>query len=234
MGKRTSRTRGFTLLEMLVAMSLICVLAGSLYASLHIAFKARNSAARAIDATRTMELALNLLEQDLRCAAIPKGVLASTFVGQDGKDAFGNDADSLVFCCTAATLAPLSDEAAGQVAGDMRKVELLCEPSGGSDEQVLLRLVTTNLLAPVEVEPREEVVCRSVRAFNLRYFDGTEWQESWDAGAYENALPLAVEITVEVNTDRPTRQGTGYRVSRVLLIPCGSSTSDSSMAVPGQ
>lgn len=215
---------GFTLLEMLVATALFAVLAGSLYASLHIAFKARDSATAALDPARRLELALNLLEQDLRSAMIPKGILAGSFTGLDGKDASGNESDCLVLCCT-------TSEAAYQGAADVKKVELSCEQSAQAGEQVLLRRITNNLLSPRTLEPRVEVICRSVRAFNLRFFDGLDWQDIWDAGAYDNTLPPAVEVTIEINTNRPTRQAGIYRMSRIILIPCGTAASTTTVAL---
>jgi len=57
-----------------------------------------------------------------------------------------------------------------------------------------------------------------VSAFVLRYFDGTAWQSNWDSASQGNALPTAVEVTIEL------AGGSGAdvrRTSHVLLIPCG-------------
>ena len=233
------KNNGFTLLEMLVATTLIALLAGSLFASLRIAFKAKSSAASAIDPTRKLELTLNLLEQDLRSAAVPKGVLAGAFVGQSATDTAGNDSDSLAFYCTTGDWQPQQQAAGGEAGtqygspawGDIRRIELSCEPSDVSGEQNLVRHETANLLAPQTGELRSEVLCRGMRAFNLRYFDGSNWQDVWDSTTVDNVLPLAVEMTIELNTQTPAQLGNGipvrgYRMVRAVMIPCGAARSN--------
>jgi len=214
--------RAFTLLEMLVATALVAVLAGSLYASLSIAFRARRSALAAIEPVHKAALAVAILGEDIRCAVVPKGVLAGPFVGQDGTDAGGHDADTLEFYCTTCTPEP------EEGIGDIKRVELGCEPSDDGKTQVLVRLVTTNLRAPQTVEPQREVLCRGVYAFNLRYFDGYDWLDNWDSTLEDNTLPLAMEVTLQLDDTRqddPTRGG--YRTSQVFLVPCGAAAIDS-------
>ena len=56
-------------------------------------------------------------------------------------------------------------------------------------------------------EPDEEaVICRNVRTFFVRYYDGQQMLETWDSTQLNNALPMAVEITLEL--DRPAAAGT--------------------------
>ena len=58
MTSRNAKSAAFTLLEMLVATAMVAVLAGSLYASLSIAFKARRSALAVVEPVRKVEIAL--------------------------------------------------------------------------------------------------------------------------------------------------------------------------------
>ncbi|MCX5671255.1 MAG: prepilin-type N-terminal cleavage/methylation domain-containing protein [Planctomycetota bacterium] len=222
MSERRALTRGFTLLEMLVATALVAVLAGSLYASLSIAFKARRSALAALEPVRRAEIAMALVAADIRSAVIPNGVLAQPFMGEDGTDTRGHDADALVFCGTA----PSPEPAEG--VGDVKKIEISCEASDDGQTQVLVRRVTTNLLSPRTLEPPVEVLCRGVFAFNIRYFDGSDWLDVWDSTVLENTLPLALEVTLQLDDPRqidPNRSG--YSVSQVVLVPCGALPPDS-------
>ena len=220
------KASAFTLLEVLVATTLISILAGSLYATLSIAFKARRSAIASVEPVRKADLTLGLLGEDLRSAAVPNGILAGPFAAQDGTDDHGHDSDSLAFYCTTR-----SPEAAEGI-GDIKKVELLCEPSDDGETQVLVRRVTTNLLAPVAVEPVEEILCRGVFAFNLRYFDDTDWLDDWDSTTESSALPVAIEVTLQLNDDRQKDPNLGgYRLSQVFLLPCGPAPSASTQVV---
>jgi type II secretion system protein J len=228
MSGRTRKTRAFTLLEMLVATAMVAVLAGSLYASLSIAFKARRSAMATVEPVRKVELALAMLGEDLRCAVVPKGVLAGPFLGTDGKDDRGHDSDSLEFYCAATSPEP------DVGIGDIKKIELLCEPSDDKRSQILVRYITTNLLTTRTVEPIREVLCRGVFAFSLRYFDGSEWLDAWDSTVEDNALPCAIEVTLQLDDARqPDSAVGGYYASKVLLVPCSPPVSASTQIISG-
>ena len=147
MTRRAESARGFTLLEMLAATAMVAVLAGSLYASLRIAFRARDSAMQAMGPARRCAAAIALLKDDVRSAVIPNGVLAGEWLGQMQKDATGNEADTLSFYALS------RDDQADEGAGDIRKVEFACDtpdPAGGN---LLVRRLTTNLLATRTPDP---------------------------------------------------------------------------------
>ncbi len=217
MNSYRGNNRAFTLLEMLVATAMISVLAGSFYATLRIAFRAQRSALRTIEPVRKAKLAVDLLRADIQSALVPKGVLAGSFLGEDAIDASGRDYDSLLLHCT--NRGPGETEATG----DVRMVELYCQPADDGTGLSLVRRITSNLLAPRVEEPPEEVLCRGLWSFNLRYFDGSDWQDSWDSGAQDNVLPLAVEVTIQLQSDQKDEQDiAGYRTSEVFLVPCSS------------
>lgn len=214
------RSRAFTLLEVLVASTMIVLLAGSLLACLHIAFKARDSAAGALAPMRKIEAAMSMLKDDIQCAIDANGVLASSFVGQNIGN-LGSRTDNLVF------YAATSDIDADAGVGDVRKVEFSCEQANDPNGNVIVRRFTSNLLAQITPEPRTEVICRGVRSFELRYFDGTNWVEFWDSTAQGGVMPKAVGITIELNAPAVGgRDGAYYRLSRAVLVPCGQGVAD--------
>jgi hypothetical protein len=185
---------------------------------------------------RKAELALELLGEDIRCAVVPSGVLAGPFVGLDGLDDRGHDADSLVFYCTTSSPEP------AEGIGDIKKIELACEPSDDGTTQVLVRLITTNLQAPRTVEPVVEVLGRGIFGFNVRYFNGSDWEDNWDSTTVDNTLPCAIEVTLQLDDARqsdPARQGGavaspgigGYRISKVFLVPCSAVPPDTTQII---
>ncbi len=224
---RNRKESAFTLLEMLAAMGLMSVLAGSLYASLHIGFRARDSAVAALEPVRTAELTIELLREDIESVLPPTGILAGEFIGQDAKDDSQRDADTLLFHSSA------NDPEEGEKACDIRRVEFVFaslgrdRPSPEGTERVLVRRITTNLLAPETVEPKVEILFRRVLAFNLRYFDGFDWYDDWDSTLQGDVLPLGVEVVLEVERSAGEQPAaTGYRLSRVFLLPCGRAAED--------
>ena len=59
--RRAAAQSGFTLLELILAMGMISMLAVSLYATLRVAFKARESATSGIAPMRSANVALDLI-----------------------------------------------------------------------------------------------------------------------------------------------------------------------------
>ena len=216
---RDKRQGAFTLLEMLVALALMGVLASVLYGSLHIGFSARSRAEAATGPARAASFALEILRHDIECALPPTGVLAGAFLGLGGVGGgAGEAADSVVL------YAPVEDLAVDGPVTRMIEFALVADPEEG--DNILVRRTTANLLAPTMPEPREEILCRRVVLLDLSYFDGTSWQDEWDSSAHENALPLAIRVTIGVrNPDALTDEESVYRLARTIRIPCG--------AVPG-
>ena len=93
---------------------------------------------------------------------------------------------------------------------EVKQVEYALEVPGGSTQQCLVRRVWDNVQA-LQVQqdnPREEIVCRNVAQFSLRYFDGSQWQTTWDSPSNDNQMPAAVEVTLQLaaapgTTDAP-------------------------------
>lgn len=208
---RRMRQGGFTLLEMLAASAMAAVLIGSLYASLNVAFKARRSALGASETLRRTHRTLDLIRTDLQSACVPNGVLAGGFVGQTGQGLMGAGSDTLSFYATAMDIEP--DEGIGDI-----KLLEYAVVDGGGEQMILERRITTNLLAMVTPEPKREVICRGVKSFVVKYFDGTAWEDSWDSANFDNTLPKAVQVTLELE---PTPGAQPLRLTQTVPLPCG-------------
>ncbi len=222
--------QAFTLIELVVAMAIVAIMAVSLYASVRIAFKSQASAEAAVEPSRTAELAMEFIRQDLDNAcppagnngqiALATGRLCGDFIGNDSLGNNNKDSDDLNFFTTAEAAEHPSAN------GEVKNVELLITSTQNSADQVLVRRVTRNLLSALVPTPDEEVLCRGVVGFNLRYYDGTTWNDSWDSTAVSNALPTAVEVTLEL--ERPNTVGgvQTYRFTRVFTMSCATPPSD--------
>jgi type II secretion system protein J len=206
------RRRGFTLLEILAATAMVAMLAGSLYASLHIAFKARDSATSATATVRKTDMAIEIIRADLQSAVVPNGTLAGPFVGRNVANVPDATSDDLTFYAAAMDVAPSTG------IGDIKQVQYFCQPASDNNGLVLVRRLTTNLLASQTPEPKDEIVARGVTAFTVKYFDGQTWQDNWDSTTLNNVLPKAVGVDIEF---ADTQSQGGVRISRVILPACG-------------
>jgi len=225
--------KAFTLLELLVAMSLMVVTAACLYTALYTGFRARRSALSAVEPTALAINAVELLKQDIYGVLPPGDALAGAFVGTDSRGAKGVDADSLEFYTTHI----YAD--GDHPVGGLGKIELLLEEDTDENRTnyKLLRRITTNLLSPRGVDPEEQVLCRNVTALDLRYFDGESWLDEWDSTADANSLPLAVEIEITIADSSADAAGKSQqrRLVQSFAIPCKSAaTEEQDIAVSGQ
>jgi len=209
--------QGFTLLEMLVAIALMALVAGSLYGGLFIGFKAHRATTESLQPIRSASLTLDMLRQDFDAALRPNGVMSGAFSGSGG-----TGLDTLSFYSGANV--PNDHE----VACDIRRVDLSVETIPGQTQQVLMRRVTANLMAITNPVVREQILCRNVHAFRLRFYDGSLWQDVWDSTGQGDILPLAVEVTLEFALDEPDGIAVPkfYSVTRVYSIRCGSAATD--------
>ena len=214
---------GFTLLEMLVALGMMAILAGALYGSLSVGFRARETAERTLEPVRVTALAMEMLRQDLASALPPTGILAGAFVAEDNVSDSGADSDTVTFFTAREQLGDT-----GATGSGIRKVQLIID-ADDDGRPVLYRRVTANLLAPTTPDPVDQALCQNVRAMNLRYFDGADWLDSWDSTVRDNTLPLAVRVRLAIAaSDDP--EAKVFELTRSFLLPCGA-TPDSGEGV---
>ena len=206
---------GFTLLELLIAITLMAVITGALYSSLYVAFKAERSAQGALQPARSAALALQLLQQDFDAALPPNGILAGAFEGTAGTGIAG----SAVLTFYSGANVPRD----GETGGNIRQVSLCVQTLPDDPQPVLVRQVTANLLASADPVIRTQVLCRRIKAFNLSYFDGSLWQDNWDSTGVGNVLPLAIQVTLQFALDAPSAgaPAPAYQITRIYRIPCG-------------
>lgn len=172
--KKHARQHGFTLIEMIAAVVIIAVIAASLYGSVRIAFTARDRSEQHVDTQRMLRQVVDRMTVDLSGATPVDGVLQREFVGES---------DWVRFCCNTAR--------------DGADVQLVEYAGVDSDSGVNIVCRTTrNLLAQIEPQPVEQTLAAGMQGFELRYYDGNDWLDSWDAAMQGNRLPLAVEINV--------------------------------------
>src|SRR4051812_34091901 len=85
----------FTLLELILALSMVAVLAGSLFGMLRIGMQAQATAERAVAPSRTASVAFDFLRADFEAVMPPNSnsKLRPSFIGQVGNDDRGHECD---------------------------------------------------------------------------------------------------------------------------------------------
>jgi type II secretion system protein J len=190
---------GFTLLELLIAIALMDVIALTLYSSMYIGFRTKTNSRAILKPYQTVNPAFEVIREDLFNVLEPDGILAGVFVGEDVPWENRQNADTLSFFSAG------YHPSEGEIASNVIKVGYVLGNDTIRRQVVLKRLTTKNLLAPSAVEAQEEVICRGLAGFDVKYYDGTTWLETWDSTANENQLPRGVQVTLTLLKEEPTR-----------------------------
>jgi hypothetical protein len=188
---------------------------------------------------RTALLAADIVRQDLESVLPCKQLLAGPFIGTSQ-----SGADVLDFYCLGSDVGwhapPTQDQQQGAGIGLGLAPQTDVPWSEGPRHVVLqlrtdlqppslVRSVTRNLLAPTQPTPEDEILCRNVKSFTLRYFDGSAWQDNWDSTTLGDVLPTAVDMTMAAVIDdaTPGQPAVTYKVTRVFPLACAQPAADS-------
>lgn len=214
------RFSGFTLIELLVALAIAAFVMVSLYSSLYIGFKAKKSAEEALMPAQAANAAMDMIRAELESAQPVRELLCAGFTGSSNQDGQGDDM---------VTFYSSNDAPPHQFAqGEIKQVQLLAYQPQGSKDYILVRHVLSNLLADVQPDPDEEVLCRHVSQFKLRYYDGTNWYTDWDSSQQGNVVPYAVEVTLDVLPPGAQKGAKPIHYLRVIPLSCATQASTSS------
>lgn len=171
--------RAFTLIEMLLAAAGAALILGVLVNVYGQAVHLRNNSAAHTRSSRLEARAIRLLREDLRNAWLSGGKLAATLdVGDTTRQSrFPGD---LRFDTTTGRI----DE--DTFSPELQEVEYYIADDPDSPDQksgVLKRTVTRTLLATVPAPEGEETLLAGVEAMEVGFFDGNEWQPTWDVSS---------------------------------------------------
>ncbi|HWB53509.1 MAG TPA: type II secretion system protein GspJ, partial [Tepidisphaeraceae bacterium] len=70
-----------------------------------------------------------------------------------------------------------------------------------------------------QAQSTPEILCRGVASFSAEYYDGQDWNNTWDATAYNDALPMAVQITIQLKSPTNSTDRPGMTLTRVFALP---------------
>jgi len=212
------QSRGFTLLEVLVATAIFSVLVGALYALFYGALRARESTYESIVKGLPTAYALSTVRRDLANMTAPTGLFAGAVIGEiDEQDT--TRLDTIEFFTTSGVVR------ANEPWGDIQKVSYYLSIPEGDDASgsYFVRAVTRNLLASTTEDPPEERLLPNVESLTLAYYDGESWQDSWDSTTQENVAPEAVKMRLDFMKDTEGRS-VSQPVEVVLPVTAGLST----------
>lgn len=180
-----SRSPGLTLIELLVALSILVVVSASTAIIFRGISRAWQTGSLKSERYQQARLLLDLFEREMAsCLVSAEYPLIGRPSGSAQPLWEGVSSDSVFFIGALTGRAGLTER--GYWVNSQQ--ELMCH-----DE------------APADGDPAtglSERCGREVAALQIRYYDGAQWQEAWDSGA-SAALPKAVRLTLSLGASRP-------------------------------
>jgi general secretion pathway protein J len=210
---RNSRDRaGFTLLEILLAMSIFAIVLSTLYTAYTGTFRNMDETESQADIYRMARIALERITEDLESAYIPAGAVSpeaggenlrpAPFVGEDVQIS-ERSADTLLFFSRAHLVFDEEevDTTIARISYDVRESE---EAEGVF---VLYRSDTPGFEEAPEQGTGGLILCDGLHAVNFTYYDDEgRGYDRWDSGngEFKDKLPVMVSIVLEfVNKRNP-------------------------------
>lgn len=222
------KRRGFTLLELIVAMIIFSIVISAAYALFDAGRSVTSRAEFRSQLFQTARAALQAVEDDLRGAVLPSTKFDLGFIGTSG----GSDKeplDQLEFVSVnrnTSTAYDVNTVTTDKVWGiDLSKVYYSIEPDATKKAHGFVRERPLELTPPNGPAHRADDIqelSQDVVFVHFRYFDGTDWQTSWDSTQTGN-LPKAVEVTVYVRGEWRNEEVVEPFLARFYL-PVGGET----------
>lgn len=230
--------RAFTLIEVILALGIFAIVMVAINTAFFAALRLRQRSTESLEQSVPVNRALQLLRRDLINAVPPGGVLAGDFRSGNMGGASGNGSTKannstasrglgtaqyggLDFFTTTGTL---SDDVPW---GDIQEVNYqLQDPpdrqhSYGRD---LVRTVTRNLLATTTQAADVQRLMGNVENLDFFYFDGSQWQDSWDTSAGNTNLPQAVRVSIRLASNNGPSPASAQPLEMYVLLTSRSVT----------
>ncbi|HEX4083819.1 MAG TPA: type II secretion system protein GspJ [Chthoniobacteraceae bacterium] len=181
--------RGFTLLEVVLATIAGALILVAIYAVFQQAIHLRDGATQRVRDTQTRMRAADVVRNDLRNAMISGGELASIVEGDcAGNDGIDNAQPGYLKFTT--TTGKDTDDA---LYGDVQQVEYYVLKGSGTNANSgsLVRAVTRDLLETTTPQAEDEPILENVASMQVAFYDGTNWQTSWEYNTADSGTDSA-------------------------------------------
>jgi len=185
--RRCPGQRGFTLVEVLVAVVITSLVLMAVYGVFTSVSGAKQRLETDGEAYHRARVLFDRIGREVRSAYVRTSDTNTLFKGGINND------DYPYLTLTTTTTTPQSDAEGVAVV----YYELTDDPEATNEDKVLMR----NESSPLD-ENREQSAYRlavGVESMTLRFFNGSDWQDEWDATT-QGGLPTLVEVTLSLRS----------------------------------
>lgn len=186
-------TRGFTLLELLVATAVSATVLLVINATFFSALRLHNTTHERIDRDLVLQRTLGIVRKDFAGVMLPGGTLAgqlqTTTFSSTTMDSAGERIGPDIYTNSARIDGWTSFSEVQMVA------YYLSPAADGGPTKDLVRVVTRNLLPVQEPTTQEQVLLPGIVTATISFYDGSDWIDDWDS-TVSNTLPRAIKLSM--------------------------------------
>ena len=225
----TIHSSGFTLLEILVAMSIITIVLSTLFVTFKDTLENMNYVESQSDIYQMAHIALDRMQEDLECSIILAKKDETSEEGTDeslidvfsGKNEEINDRDADTVSFLSTMHLSLND---GNAYSGLARITFYIEEIEDEEGLVLYRSDTPEREQAPEEKTGGVILCKNIHSFDLSYYDSDgDKFESWDSseGEVKNRLPARVSIRLAfIDISNPE---TPYQFETGVALPLADS-----------
>jgi type II secretory pathway pseudopilin PulG len=205
----------FTLLELVVTLTITALIAGASAAVLRSVTAARAAADRRLDAQQDATLALNTIATALRNAYRPLDAGDDLFAGSDEGSAESDlPADRVRFRCVSRRgVRP------GQPESDVREVEFFLAPTRPGSPPALMRRTDPTRNDPPDGGGVLEPIASGVVGMQIEYFDGITWERYWSQDIHRWPTAVRVRLAYVADPDKRLVESVERTVNLPYWVP---------------
>jgi len=210
--RKYSGNRGFTLMELLIATMIAAVVLAAMNTAFYAALRLRSSTSSAVENSIPLNHVVSILKADLRGILVTGGSMAGA-VESPGTESLNNQPTLLDIYTTTGVI---HDDLPW---GVVQKVSYLLKNSTGVSSPVgqdLIRAVTRNLLTPTQPDLSEQSILSGVSLLQFSFYDGTNWQTTWDSTNSVTPIPQAIKVEIDFAKSNSGGQG---RLPIEIVVP---------------
>ncbi|QEP44364.1 type II secretion system protein GspJ [Ectothiorhodospiraceae bacterium BW-2] len=189
-------SRGFTLVELLIAMVIFSIVSMMAYGGLNAVLRAEEQLSQNSTRLKNIQRALFLVGEDI-----------TQLVGRQVRDSYGDSQPALF--ASELGLLPLEFTRSGWLNPAELKRSRLQRIGYTIEEETLVRYHWTHLDREQSIEPFRSALLQGVVSMSTRFLDKErQWQDHWPplGDETQTALPLGVELRVELKPEGEVRR----------------------------
>jgi general secretion pathway protein J len=205
----TIKTRGFTLIEVMLALSITAIISAFIYTSFAITLDSKQRVEKRAEIYHAGRIFLLRVSSEIQDAYLQpqfssfseeiEQPASTTLIGEDHTE-FGRDYDYLTFTTLSHMVFPYDPEDNNQSSHTQLTYDIRMDDNN-TEEAAIIRREDPTIDQSLEMEGESVayILCENVRSVNYRYYDRKRdvWEDEWNA--YDDKfdyprLPTAIEI----------------------------------------